>query len=176
MREFDSEALYNQIKSGAHWFYWIAGLSLVNLIIGIAGSDVHFIVGSSFVEFCTGLIKSDSSPGEILGGAGAAFILGFYVYLGRTASTPYKWAFMIGMIIYALDGLLYLIFSDVLPALFHAYVLYRLFTGMKSIDAYLALQQDINNNPLANQEPVAETTVEATPVITAAGDNTGAQV
>ncbi len=33
------------VKSGANWFVWIAGLSVVNSIVGMSGGHLHFIVG-----------------------------------------------------------------------------------------------------------------------------------
>ena len=34
-----------QLKSGANWFYWIAGLSLINSAIFVFGGNVNFIAG-----------------------------------------------------------------------------------------------------------------------------------
>lgn len=34
--------LENQMKGGLIWFYWIAGLSFINLIIFILGSNINF--------------------------------------------------------------------------------------------------------------------------------------
>ena len=41
-RDPATEAL---LKSGASWFYWIAGLSLINSFIALSGSDYGFILG-----------------------------------------------------------------------------------------------------------------------------------
>ena len=34
-----------QLKSGASWFYWIAGLSLINSIAAVSGGSWRFILG-----------------------------------------------------------------------------------------------------------------------------------
>ena len=35
----------SKFKSGASWFFWIAGLSIINSIILLAGGQWNFIVG-----------------------------------------------------------------------------------------------------------------------------------
>src|SRR5438552_15642153 len=37
-------ALEKQLKGGGSWFYWIAGLSLVNTVIALSGSGTRFIL------------------------------------------------------------------------------------------------------------------------------------
>src|SRR5437016_14082822 len=37
--------LEKQLKSGGSWFYWIAGLSLINSAIALSGSGMRFILG-----------------------------------------------------------------------------------------------------------------------------------
>ena len=39
-----------QLKSGASWFYWIAGLSLINSISAASGSSWRFIVGLGITQ------------------------------------------------------------------------------------------------------------------------------
>src|SRR5690349_15552832 len=40
-----------KIKSGAGWFYWIAGLSLINSVIAATGAGWAFIVGLGVTQF-----------------------------------------------------------------------------------------------------------------------------
>ena len=39
------EAVDAQMKKGANWFFWIAGLSVVNSVILLMEGDRHFVVG-----------------------------------------------------------------------------------------------------------------------------------
>ena len=150
IREFDLEGFKQQIGSGANWFYWIAGLSFINLLIMLGDGNIHFIVGSSFVEFCAAVGKEGGSVGYV----GSFFVLGLFLFLGRFANRPVKWAFMLGMVVYALDGFLYVAFEDILPALFHVYVLFRLYKGMSAVTPYLELRQDLADNPHMQVIPV----------------------
>src|SRR5688572_7968968 len=38
-------ALLARGKNGAHWFYWVAALSLVTSIIILGGGQTHFVIG-----------------------------------------------------------------------------------------------------------------------------------
>jgi hypothetical protein len=121
-----------QLKSGGSWFYWIAGLSLVNSIVALSGSEWGFIVGLGVTQIVDAL-------GQQLQGAGKAvvFILdllaaGVLVLFGVFACRRHTWAFVVGMILYALDGLIFLIAQDWLGLGFHAFVLFCLFRGFKA--------------------------------------------
>src|SRR5688572_28411552 len=41
----DQQHLEMRLKSGASWFYWIAGLSIINSIAALSGAGWGFIVG-----------------------------------------------------------------------------------------------------------------------------------
>ncbi len=70
-------------------------------------------------------------------GKGIALLLdiiaaGFYVLYGLFARKGAKWAFITGMVFYALDAVLLLAFKDWLSAAFHAYALFRIFQGFQA--------------------------------------------
>src|SRR5438270_4545311 len=49
-----------QLRSGANWFYWIAGLSLLNTIIFMAGSDWHFVAGLGITQLIDAFANAPS--------------------------------------------------------------------------------------------------------------------
>lgn len=125
-------AVGGQLKSGASWFHWIAGLSLINSIIGLLGSEWGFILGLGITQIFDGL-------GAALGPAGqaAAFVMdltvaGGFVALGVLAQKGQQWAFIVGMALYACDALLFLLGMDLLGVGFHALALFFLFRGFKA--------------------------------------------
>jgi hypothetical protein len=61
-----------------------------------------------------------------------ALIAGVYVVLGVFARKRHSWAYITGMVFYGLDGLLFLFFAAWLNVAFHAFVLFRLFGGLKA--------------------------------------------
>jgi hypothetical protein len=116
-------------SSGASWFFWIAGLSLVNSTIALFGGNVAFLFG-------LGITRVIDAMAQKFGSAGTAIAIGLdllaaavLVVFGVFAKKRQNWAFILGMILYALDAVLTLMFSDWLGAAVHGWVLFRLFTG-----------------------------------------------
>ena len=127
-----------QLKSGASWFYWIAGLSLINSISAASGSSWRFIVG-------LGITQIFDEFGNQMGSAGrwVALVLdllaaGVFILFGVFAHKAHSWAFIVGMILFALDGLIFLLASDWIGVAFHAFVLYCLFRGFQACRALRA--------------------------------------
>lgn len=124
------EAIDN-VRQKAYWFYWIAGLSLINTFLAakgmifIAGLAAAQIIDSVFIEL-TGDVNYIAS---LL--APIAFIV-----LGYFAAKLNRWAFIVGGIFYLLDGFIYLAFQEWLAAGFHGFVLYKLYQGYKAITEY----------------------------------------
>jgi hypothetical protein len=46
------------------------------------------------------------------------------------AQREQAWAFYLGLVVYALDALIYLRFQDWLPVAFHAYAIFAIFKGV----------------------------------------------
>lgn len=125
-------ATFARLKSGASWFYWIAGLSLINSISAFSGSTWRFIVGLGVTQAFDGLAVE-------FGGAGKAIVLlldllaaGIFILFGVFATKRHQWAFIVGMILFGLDGLIFLLVQDWLGVGFHVFVLYCLFRGLKA--------------------------------------------
>jgi hypothetical protein len=120
----------SQLKSAGSWFYWIAGLSLVNSISAFSGSDWRFIIG-------LGITQIFDEIGSQLGGRAISLILsliaaGVFVLFGVFANKGHLWAFIVGMILFALDGVIFLLGPDWLGVGFHVLVLFFLFRGLKA--------------------------------------------
>lgn len=121
-----------QLKSGASWFYWIAGLSLVNSIAAFLGSDWRFILG-------LGVTQIIDLFGSQMGGAGKVVTIGLdvaaagvLILLGVFGNKRQLWAFIVGLVLFALDSVVFLIGGDWIGVAFHAFVLYCLFRGLQA--------------------------------------------
>jgi GYF domain 2 len=119
-----------QISGRASWFYWIAGLSLINSIISLTGGQWRFIFGLGVTEIFDAI-------GKGMGGAGPAVALildlmaaGLFVLLGVFSTKGHMWAFIVGIVLFLIDAAIVLFFQQWLSAAVHAYVLFRLFQGM----------------------------------------------
>jgi uncharacterized protein DUF4339 len=128
----DQQQLEAKMKSGASWFYWIAGMSLINSIASLTGAGFGFVVG-------LGITQIVDTFAQRLGGAAFAvalilnlLIAGVFILFGVFAHKRHLWSFIVGMVLYGLDGLLFAFDRHWLPAGFHAFVLYWLFNGYRA--------------------------------------------
>jgi hypothetical protein len=136
----DQMKLSGTARSGASWFYWIAGLSLVNSMSALMGSHFGFIVGLGITQKFDAIASGLGGSGKIV-----AFLLdlaaaGVFVLFGVFANKLHTWAFLVGMILYALDGLIFLLVGDWLSAGFHVFALFCIFGGFSANRRLHALQ------------------------------------
>ena len=127
----DTTKLAAQAKSGASWFYWIAGLSLVNSAVILLGSDWGFLAGLGITQVVDAIVL------EIAPGAGwlaftldlliAGACVGIGVWAHRSTT-----GYITGMALYGLDSLLFLMASDWLGMGFHGLVLFFLWGGLQA--------------------------------------------
>jgi len=125
-----------RVRAAAKWFYWIAGLSLVNSGVVIFGGNFHFVIGLGITAVVDGLAKQAGSAGTVLDLIINGFVAGLFFLVSNFASKAQKWAFMVGMAVYVLDGLLLLVTRDVLSVAFHAYALYAIYRGLQACDQF----------------------------------------
>ena len=126
-----------QTRSGASWFYWIAGLSVINSVIFFFGGNWNFFAGLGITQIVDVIIYQ-ISPDEgfslikIIGFVFNLIIAGIFLTCGVLANKFYSWAFIAGMIFYLLDGVLLLVIGAYLPAGFHLFALFMIFRGFSA--------------------------------------------
>ncbi len=128
-------AITARARSGANWFFWIAGLSIINSVLLRTGAKMQFIVGLGTTQLADGIGQAMKDQGAAAAGAVfsavvSAFMVALFVIFGAYARKRAKWAFYVGMGIYAVDALLFLWVKDFLGIGFHAFVLYCLYKGL----------------------------------------------
>jgi len=123
-----------QLKGGASWFYWIAGLSLVNSAIFAFGGQVNFIAGLAFTQIIDAV--ADASAGERGSTSIHAVAIVFdlilvviFALIGYYANKAINAVFIGGMIIYAIDALICLLLESYIAAGFHVFALIMIFRG-----------------------------------------------
>jgi len=115
--------------SGARWFWWIAGLSAVNVACDLAHANVNFVLGLAFTQIAHGVFASNISAALVVD---ALFIGGFW-FIGQQAQKGRTWAFAVGVVVYLLDGLIYLKYQDWMPVAFHALALFYIGKAFMSL-------------------------------------------
>jgi len=123
-----------RIKRGANWFYWIAGLSVINSIAFAAGGNFHFLAGLGITEVADAVVDAFVNEGapSAIRALSIVFdliaIVGFGL-CGFFANKFSRTAFIVGIGFYFLDGLIVLLLGDMFMAAFHALALYGLIRG-----------------------------------------------
>lgn len=128
------------VKSGAGWFLTIAILSLVNSVLSMSGTGIRFIFGLGIAQFVDGMAHQAGQSGVVLDLIINGFVAGVFVLFWHFARKGEKWAFVVGMALYVVDGLVMLYFRDILAVAFHGYGVYRIYTGMSGVPALQRLQ------------------------------------
>jgi len=129
------------VQAGARWFWWIAGLSAVNVGMQHSGSDTNFVVGLGITSAIDAVLSGLPVAGLVLD----ALVLAFFFAMGLLAQRGSLRAFYVGGVVYALDALLYLAAADWLPVGFHVLVLF--FVGKGALALRGALQTRLPTLP-----------------------------
>jgi hypothetical protein len=114
------------VQSAARWFWWIAGLSLVNTVLFYSGSDINFVLGLGMTTLAN-LLFADQVPMAV---AISALTIGFYGLVGGQAVQGRLWAFYVGVVVYAADALIYMQVGDWMSVAFHAVAIFYIARGI----------------------------------------------
>lgn len=138
--------LFERGKSGAAWFYWVAGLSLINTLSALTESNFGFALGLNVT-----LISDHLALSAVNGGADASvkiFALGFdlFVYAVLAACGWFSQkrvlpVFAVGMGLYLLDALLFFLVFEVVSLALHAFALWSMWAGFAAFRRLNALEQ-----------------------------------
>jgi hypothetical protein len=117
------------VISGARWFWWIVGLSIVNIVMFQSGSNTSFVIGLGMTSVSDAIF----ADAKAIGFAIDAVVLGFFGLMGLYAQRGKLWAFYLGTVVYILDALIYLYFEDWMSVAFHGLVIFYLVKGAAAL-------------------------------------------
>ncbi|MGI8979822.1 MAG: hypothetical protein ACR2FY_11410 [Pirellulaceae bacterium] len=142
--------LLEQGRNGAKWFYWIAGFSIVNSLIMLVSGGIYFVVGLGITSVADAIaeMNAQQAPETAILGKIVAFGFSAVVSLvvcgfGWLALQRWQPVFFLGMVLYLLDGLLFLISGELLATAFHAYVLYGMWCGFQAYRQLAVLERQL---------------------------------
>jgi len=121
-------------KSGANWFYWIAGLSVINSVIFVFGANVSFLAGLGITQLMDAIIGLSIEQGaptflKVVAVGFDLIVVAIFALIAYYSGRRFTAAFIIGIVLYLLDGLLLLVLGAYLTAGFHAFALYFIIRG-----------------------------------------------
>jgi hypothetical protein len=124
-------ALEQRVRNGGRWFYWIAGLSAVNFVFFFMGSSTGFALGTTIDWVFQGIIEELADPS--LSWIGHVGVIALFVFLGVRATAGAQWAFILGGLIYTVDGLILLLVGDWIGIVVHGIALFAIVSAIVSL-------------------------------------------
>jgi len=118
---------------GARWFWWIAGLSLLNAAWFAAQANANFKLGLAFTQLAHAVFQSNAGVAYAID----AFFIGSFVLVGHQAQRGQAWAYVLGGGVYLCDALVGLKFGAPLPVVFHGVVLLFIARGYHALNLAL---------------------------------------
>jgi transcriptional regulator with XRE-family HTH domain len=133
-------------KQAGSWFFWIAGLSVVNSLAGLFQAGYGMILGLGATQvvdaIATGLALETGSLAALMARLSALLFTtaaaAFFILLGVYARRLALWPYVVGMIVYGLDALIFLAAADWIGLGFHGFVLLMLWGGFVTTRAVVA--------------------------------------
>jgi len=150
---YEAVALEQRYKSGARWFFWIAGLSAITSFLSLSGSGYAFFLSLGTTQvidgFAKGLATGLGDTVRIVGLVLDILIAGIFVLFGWAALKRQLWAFVVGMALFAVDALILLAFQVWISFIFHAVVIFWIFRGYQAGRKLVALENEVKAAPPA---------------------------
>jgi len=141
------------LKGSSGWFLWVAGLSIINSVLNLSGVRFQFIFGLGITQVVDALAHRAGSAGFVLDLVINGCVAGVFVLFWNFARKGLRWAFIVGMALYALDGLLLLLFKELLGVGFHGFALFSMYGGLSAIAKLKVLEQAMPHVDAPVQQP-----------------------
>jgi hypothetical protein len=163
MYEIHAE-LAQKYKSGANWFYWIAGLSLITSIITFSGGSWRFLISLGTTQVIDGIAAALSaevggSTPQIIALVLDVFLTAIFVVFGVLASKKLLWAYILGMAAFVVDGLVSLLIQDFVSVIAHVVVLIFMVPGFLAGRKMVELEQAMAAQAAAQAQVPAGTSI-----------------
>jgi len=155
------EKLAAEAAKAPSWFAWVALLTIVNSVSVLLGLGWAFFLGLGVTQLVDGIVLSarqeaDPSIAAVVTVVGVLIdvvVIGLVAlvwWLSKRGSTK---AYLVGMICYGLDGLLFLVFQDWAGLAFHAFFLVMMIKAYGQMQEYDDAKAKLARPSLGTQTP-----------------------
>lgn len=159
--DFRHAELTAKYKNGANWFYWIAGLTIVTSIIAFFGGGWKFMISLGTTQIIDAIAEGAAVQ---LGGTVkvVALVLDIlvtatFVVFGVLAGKKLLWAYVLGLVIFFLDGLVTLVIEDWIGLVAHVVVIILMVPGYLAGRELVDLEARMKAHEAAEAVPQPET-------------------
>jgi hypothetical protein len=130
-----------RMQRGGMWFIVIAALSGFNAFMQLSNAKLHFIFGLGITDIVNQYARNHGQSGVLPMVLVDGLIMLLLVLCGVWARNGSQAAFMSGMIAYAVDGGVLLVYGGWIEGLVHAYALWRVWDGYAACSELSKLNQ-----------------------------------
>ena len=126
---------------------------MLNAVILACGGGVSFIMGLSYTYFAIGFFSEFGQAEPVLSLCGAAIISGFFTLIGYQAVHLQLWAWITGVLLYVLDGVIYYLLEDYWSTGFHGFALFFIISGWSCLNRLKKLEAgSVRTSPQATED------------------------
>lgn len=131
-----------QAQIGASWFTWIAGLTLVNVVTALFGSEWMFMLSLMAPVGVAGEAhKTHEAAWYVATTILTLLGIGLFFLLGHFGKKGARWAFFTGLFFYGIDTLVWLGMREWVEMALHGYALWRIGSGLGAANRLAALRR-----------------------------------
>lgn len=146
-------ALTQSMKSGANWFFWIAGLTLITSIVSLSGSNFGFFLSLGITQVIDAIFSQFGTVGVVIAAIFDVLITGMFIGFGVLAGRKQLWAFIVGMVLFGLDTFILLLGMQVIAILLHGLALFYMFRGFQAGRELVAKEKAAASQPPPPPQP-----------------------
>lgn len=128
-------------RSGVKWFYWIAALTIITSLISFFGGGIRFLISMGVTQFFDAVAHEIGGAAQVVALVLDFIATGIFALFGYLAGKKMLWAYIVGMVVFLLDGLLSLALVDVVGIIAHAVILFFLFRGFQAGQSLISLEK-----------------------------------
>ena len=152
MYEMEHADLEQRYKSGANWFYWIAGLTLVTSILSYSGADWRFLISLGTTQVIDALSVELGGSAQTIAMVLDVILAGIFVVFGVLANKKLLWAYILGMAVFVIDGLVSMLVQDWIGVIAHVVVLVFMVPGFLAGRKLVEIEQAMAQSQAAEAQ------------------------
>jgi hypothetical protein len=138
-KSYEPREIVEQAKKARGWFAAIAAFSFVNSLLIMFGVEVSFVIGLGATQVVDAIVavtreQGGASVGAVVSVIGLLMnlcIIGMVVFIWWASGRGSTAAYIVGMVLYALDGFIFLAVGDWIGVGFHVFFLFMLWGGFR---------------------------------------------
>ncbi len=138
-KSYKPDEIIEHAKKARGWFAAIAAFSFINSLLIMFGAEVSFVIGlgaTQVVDAIVAVMREEIGPSaaavvSAIGLLTNLCIIGVVMVIWWASGRGSTAAYIVGMVLYGLDGLIFLLVGDWIGVGFHVFFLFMLWSGYR---------------------------------------------